>query len=53
MIKKEPKKTDEKWIHYQDVKVLNIEVKPTEKTEKDIKEFLEFIKQEQNNNTQK
>ena len=35
--------TSDKWLHYQDVKVLKTKVKPTEDEKKKIEEFRKFI----------
>lgn len=40
---KEKHLKDEKWLYYQDVKVLKTKVKPTEEEEKKVKDFRKFI----------
>lgn len=41
----------EKWKHYQDVKPLNIKVKPTKEDKKKITEFRKMIDKKNKNNS--
>ncbi len=41
--------SSEKWLHYQNVEVLTITVKPTKEDQEKIKKFNEFIKNKQDN----
>lgn len=43
MTNKQKPFTSEKWLHYQDVKVLKTKVKPTEDDKKKVEEFRKFI----------
>lgn len=57
MANKQKPFTSEKWLYYQDVKVLKTKVKPTKEDKKKVEEFRKFIdekiKKEEDTKTKK